>query len=486
MKRRIAAEWEPALGTMVSWPPALPAALLRDLANDHHLWVLVADEQSESEARAAFSEWGTGPDSVTFVRVPQGSDAPWVRDWGPQPLFDEDTNLWALGPRYVYSTPFAGPEPDAPLMTPFGQPLTHGDFDGVENRAQAHVAKGLGLPYLDLPCAFTGGNVLSDGNDTLMMMDLLLRENEFDGTSREAFHRLVTATTGMSNHVVLPNYEDHGLQHVDCYLKLLDEERILVLRPPADHPLAGRYEAIVDDQLRHLRTPFGRPYQILRLDTAVSPNGGLAAYINAIIVNTTVYVPLYGIDQDTVALAQWRDALPGYTVRGYEYVLEDEPHSSANHDIYTTIGWADSDVLHCRTRAVWDPAMVHLSVRRIDSEVDTETVPRVSARIVDYAGTGVSEAHVYYRVADTTDDWARVPMLATCSHEHYDAALPAQPAGTVVEYYVKVVTNGGTSEFAPRSAPQGVHRYRVTPAGTDTALPTAADQRPPIAVGASV
>lgn len=65
-KKRLVAEWEPALGAFVTWPAALPGALLRDLALDAHLWVLVTDAASEIDAAAWFASQGVSPDRVTL------------------------------------------------------------------------------------------------------------------------------------------------------------------------------------------------------------------------------------------------------------------------------------------------------------------------------------------------------------------------------------------------------------------------------------
>ncbi|MBK8644453.1 MAG: hypothetical protein IPN15_20245 [Saprospiraceae bacterium] len=48
-------------------------------------------------------------------------------------------------------------------------------------------------------------------------------------------------------------------------MTLLDEERMLVAEPPADHELYGIYENIVQNELSKLNTIYGRPYEILRL-----------------------------------------------------------------------------------------------------------------------------------------------------------------------------------------------------------------------------
>ncbi|MDO4918058.1 agmatine deiminase family protein [Kocuria sp.] len=445
MKKRLVAEWEPALGAFVTWPAALPAALLRDLALDEHLWVLVTDAASEGDAAAWFASQGVAPDRVTFVRAPQGDDAVWVRDWGPHPVVDETGQLWCVGARYVYATPFSGPEPGDPLLTVDGEPLAQLAYEPVDQRAQPVLARALGRPFARLPHAFTGGNVLSDGHDLLISTEILVAENEFAGATRTEVLEDVTAVTGMSQQVVLPNYEDHGIQHADCFLKVLDEERLLVLRPPSGHPLRERYDGIVREHLEPLLTRYGRPFEILRLDTGVSPHGGLAPYVNSVILNETVYVPQYGIPEDTTALEQWRLAMPGYTVRGYTFEFADEPHAVHNPRNTGPTGWRDGDVLHCRVRGVFDPRMVQLSVRRPGPE--NSALVRVHA-----AGAGGTRVVSVTLLSRTSQGAAvtRTSMPATALAGEHAAELP--PSAGAVEYAVEVTTEDGRVQRWPRPA----------------------------------
>ncbi|CAL8900058.1 hypothetical protein [Kocuria varians] len=47
------------------------------------------------------------------------------------------------------------------------------------------------------------------------------------------------------------------------------------------------------------------------MDTGISPHGGLAPYVNSVVLNKVVYVPRCGIPEDETALGQWRTAMPG-------------------------------------------------------------------------------------------------------------------------------------------------------------------------------
>src|SRR5262249_31132716 len=84
----VPAEWEPALGALVAWPPIVPDALLVEIARDDHLYVMVEDEKARADAARALGKLGIDPGRVRFIVAAAGDARSWPRDWGPFPLFD--------------------------------------------------------------------------------------------------------------------------------------------------------------------------------------------------------------------------------------------------------------------------------------------------------------------------------------------------------------------------------------------------------------
>lgn len=465
MKKRLAAEWEPAIGVMVAWPPAVPRSLFEELAKDTTVYVLVASEDARVEAQEAFGRWGIDGNKVDFVMVPQGEDYCWPRDWGPQPLFDEAGEFHMVGPSYVLSTPFCDIGHDVPLMCADEEPHPLEDYesDGRDDEAAAAVAAHMGVDFVKAPFAFTGGNVLNDGVNSILSTEVLLFENRFKGISDEDYFRQVAEVTGMTNYTVLSDYEQFSLNHVDCLAKPLDDRRILVLRYPEDHPHHQLVEDIVNDELGSALNSYGQPWEIVRMDTNyIHRKGMLAAYANSLILNKVIYVPQYSIDQDAIALEQWRAAMPGYTVKGFEYKLDDEPESKDLRGIYDYVGWDAGDVLHCRTRAVWDPGMLYVRASRPYGPVFEGETYRVSATVVAYSGADLVESAptLHYRAGGDAD-WTEAPMASSATREVWFADVPAFDRGTVVEYFVEAADLSGRRECAPRVAPEGFYAYIV-------------------------
>ena len=465
MKKRIAAEWEPAIGVMFAWPLFLPHKLVQEFAKDTHVYLLVSDDEAIEAAKRTFDEWEVDPTRVTYVKVSQGDDCSWPRDFGPHALFDERGEQHLLGPSYLFSTPFANVGHDAPLLAPDFEehPIDEFESDGKDDLAAGQIAKALGVDFIKLPFAFTGGNMLTDGVNSIISTEILLFENRYKGFSDDEYFSQVAEVTGMTNYTVLSDYEDLNLNHIDCLAKPIDDRRIIVLRFPKSHPHYDIVEHIVDTELAGATNSYGEPWEIIRLDTDYfGEDGGVAAYSNSLLLNKCVYVPMYGIHTDEGALETFRAALPGYDVKGFTFVLDDEPASSdIPREDYEEIGWQSFDVLHCRTRAVWDSKMLYVRATRPLGTVCAGEPYRVHATIVAYSGEELTEGMPKLHWRANGGAWTSADLEAAATREVFTAEIPGQAAGTTVEYYVECSDASGRHEFAPRVAPAGTYSYVV-------------------------
>ena len=334
---RVVAEWEPAIGTLIAYPFQIPDRLLVELASEGRLFVLVTPEQIEA-ALAETKAAGVPPLKVTVI--PTTTKTPWIRDYGPHTVVRPDGSAVLVDADYIETPIF---QRDAPPVQ-LGHELRYPGRSPEDDRTPQDVAKALGLPRVAIEAFVTGGNFLVDGRGTAFCTVGFLDENRTRITDDELRLRL-RIHLGIERLVVLENTESIGIQHIDCWLKVLDPGRLLVKRAPADHPESAPIERNVA-LLSKLRSALGRPYEILRIDcpkcgtygdlATGQPLPALPAYTNALILNKSVFVPLFGCAEDEKALATWRAALPGHRVVGIPYT-----------------GWKSYDALHCRTRAVF-------------------------------------------------------------------------------------------------------------------------------------
>jgi len=452
---RMAAEWEPVIGSIIGWPLIIPKPLVIELAQEEMLlYVIVSDEIDRYEAENTFKEWDLNMANVHFVVTRLGLAWGWPRDWGPFAVYSE-SGAYCLADSQFVTYPFAGPNCDGKLLPDEG-PNT--DLYSKEryigdDLASSSLADSLGFAICPLAAAVTGGNFLVDGRGTAFSTCVILMENRSMGLSDEEFFKLIQEKLGINNHVILPNYERIGIQHIDCAIKPLDEETILVMRLPQDHSEYAIIEEIAQ-RLQGLTNSYGRPYKIIRIDTGRFKDESVAAYTNSLILNKKVFIPLYGIPEDEQALQTWQEAMPGYEVIGFE---NDIPVPVLG---YT--GWQSFDGLHCRVRAVWDPGMLRMAHRRIDNTVEPAESWPIEVQIQDYSKAGLIPEELQLHVRTQSEqEWQTIILSSTKNPHIFQALIPGVNSGKTVEYYLSAADHSGRRETLPRTAPAHFYSFTV-------------------------
>ncbi len=284
---RIIAEWEPAIGTLVAWPFKIPNELVKELVKEEELYVLLQQDEEE-EALEDLIHLGVSSERVHLI--PCSVRLGGVRDFGPHQMFDGD-GRWSILDPIFWGWPFF--DSDQP-------PFRKGDkidysfgWSPDEDRVCDELAKYFKALVYPIPAFLAGGNFIVDGLGTAFCTEAQIRENETIQNEKE-FRSQLLDYMGINRLHVLKNIEKKGIQHIDCWLKLLDEERILIKRPPAGHPEEKRIDQNLAI-LRSLKTPYKRLYQIYEIHCPPIPKRewmgqdretpGLAPYTNALILN---------------------------------------------------------------------------------------------------------------------------------------------------------------------------------------------------------
>lgn len=428
---RVIAEWEPALGTLIRWPLGIPQALAIELAEDDMLYVLVNQHSAGAQALASLTSWGVDPAHIEIILCP--IQTVWPRDWGPHQVFDEQ-GQWCIVDPIFQGYPWVG-NACVPITSPGGH---LGD-----DQVNVALAQHFGAPLIPLPAYLTGGNFLVDGQRAAFSTCAMIGENEQLWTPQQ-FLDLTARSLGTSDYHVLENTEGYGIQHIDCWMKLLDEETLLVKRPPDWHVERSHIDANLR-AIAGLKSCTGKPYRVVRIDCPPYSGSQIAAYTNSLILNDKVLVPLFNIAADQQALETYRRAMPGYEVIGFPWS-----------------GWHYYDALHCRTRALFDPNMLHLGLARRDDRVRAGAAARLVVRIDDRSEAGLipERCVVRWRVAGEAA-WSELRLRPTGEPDLYAAELPGAPAATILEGYVTAADRSGRSATLPRGAPAALYRFAV-------------------------
>lgn len=455
---RVAAEWEPALGALVGWPLALPEKLIVDIAKKDLLFVVLGSEEEADEALEKFIELGIEEDNLRFVVHPNANSEnfaasagpQWTRDWGPFSQFTKEGEHYLADPLFS-GYPLGSADCDGKLDTT----TLYTEYEENDEVVEELAAQ-LETDSNVIPLHITGGNIMFDGKGTAMITCLTVKENEHNGISQQELKTQLKELLGVDTFHIIPNFEDYGIQHIDCLLKFVSEDTVLIAKPPKSSHLYERYEEIVKI-VSKLKTNSGLSYKILRIDageTNVEGEKGIAAYTNSLILNNRVFVPLFGIDTDKAALETWRKALPGYEVSGYEYT---EAMNPGNPNPFRSF-----DALHCRTRAVWDPEMLFMTHNQLTNTVASQAKHSINVSIKDYSNYGLVEESLMlkWRVVGA-DAWNDVALKRSSTNSIYTADIAGAKSGETIEYYMTAEDYSGREEFLPRSAPAAFYTFKV-------------------------
>ena len=140
----------------------------------------------------------------------------------------------------------------------------------------------------------------------------------------------------------------------------------------------------------------------------------------------------------------YRKALPGYDIRGIKWE-----------------GWRGFDALHCRTRAVFDRHMIKIS-NAVINEGQPENKPvSVNTTIIDYSKKGLikNELAIFWRI-NGEHNWKRI-LLKKVNENAFQAEIPGQEKGKIVEYYIVASSKSGRKETLPRTVPDGFYSFSI-------------------------
>ena len=425
------AQWEPVTGALIrySYGFGLPYDLIREYAEDLTLHVLCVASQ-QTNCYNALQTNGVNMANVTFLDI--STNSMWTRDYGPQTVFTD--GVWGIVD-HIYNRP-------RPLDDQVNWEL------GTEWACSVYGS--------DL--VHTGGNFLYDGHGTGFSTDLVWDENP--GLSHELIAETMEAYLGITDYVVLPDISSSGIHHIDCWMKLLAEETILVKEVAPSHSHYAALEANVA-ALESLTNCYGRPYDIVRVLCGSIGGSAVAAYTNSMILNDKVFVPIYGISTDADAIATYEAAMPGYEVFGFDG------------------SWLSDDAIHCRTMEIPDRHMLVVDTNPLqDREYNTGDY-RVTAYVDDRSEAGLvgDSLLVYWRI-EGSPGFSALAMLASAHPDSYYADIPMQADSVNIEYYVVAGDSSGRRSARPPVAPgawftfnAGVDDVSSVAAGSGPALP---------------
>jgi len=402
------AEFEPMEAVLIRYPLGIPYSVVAEMSEDLTVTTIVASTYYQNQAIANYTSQGVNLDNCEFLIAP--TDTWWVRDYGPWYVVDGDNEVGIVN--FIYNRP----RPN-------------------DNDIPIEVANYLGVELYGMSLIHTGGNYMTDGMGISASSELVWEENP--SLSHEEIEQKVFDYLGVETYHVIPDPNNTYIDHIDCWAKFLDVDKILIRSVPTSHSQYNEIEAVVfffENQI----SSYGTPYEIYRVYT---PND--QPYTNSLILNNKVLVPITGGSWDDEAIESYEEAMPGYEVIGF------------------TGNWYSTDALHCRAKGIADRDMLYIYHIPILGEIPATTDPfEITATIIPYSGEGIytDSLLVYYKI--DSSEYQSIPMTSLGNNE-YAGLIPSLPNGGEVGYYIHAADSSGRSTNHPYIGAPDPHTFTI-------------------------
>ena len=321
---RAVAEFEPAEAVLIRYPLGIPTSFVALLSEESPVICIVASSYEQNQAQNSFNSAGVNSDNLSFIIA--DSDSFWTRDFTSWWIIDGNQELSVLDFEYNRPRPY-------------------------DNLFPAAFADEYNYPYYAMNIEQTGGNFMADGYGIAASTQIAYTENSNNQSLVDAD---MEQFMGITNYMVIQDPNNTYIDHIDCWGKFLDVDKVLIREVPTTHAQYHEIEEVAQ-YFATSNCSWGYPYEVVRVYT---PND--QPYTNSLILNNRVFVPQTGSSWDDEALESYENAMPGYRIYGV-----------SNNGYYS---WESTDALHCRTHEIPNRDMLSIRHFPIFGAVDDDNI----------------------------------------------------------------------------------------------------------------
>ena len=310
MRRRWPAEWEPHRATWLSWPNNIETwpdclgavedafcEMVRAIVPGEIVEIHVGDVESADRVRARLKGAGVADlDRVRFRGV--STDDAWIRDHGGIFVLEESASGGSR--RILLDFEF-----DA-----WGGKYPPWDRDAKVAEQMAQIAR---VPHRALPLVLEGGSIDGDGEGTILTTESCLlnpnRGRPGVDRSREALEACLCRELGARKVLWLGDgiEGDDTDGHIDDLTRFVQPGRVVTVvendRGDANHAALNANRARIDG----MTDAAGRRLEAIELPMPPEMRGphgrAPASYANFYFSNAALLVPVFGVEQDALALS---------------------------------------------------------------------------------------------------------------------------------------------------------------------------------------
>mgnify|MGYP001306960920 CR=1 FL=1 len=417
------AEWEPMQAVLVSYPGnfGIPYSLIAEMSQDCNVITIVESTQDRTTVRNNYVSNGVDTSHCSFKIAPLQTY--WTRDYGPWFIMTNNNTI------AIVDFPYNRNRPE----------------DDTIPRVMANY---LTMPLYGMNVVHTGGNYMCDGMGVAAMTNLV--EDENSSLTHAQIDTAFKQYMGITKNYITADPLAAYIQHIDCWGKFLDVDKILIASVPTSNTHYNDYEAMAAYWASQASS-YGNNYKVYRV---YEPNG--QPYTNSLILNNKVFVPTKGstsLTYDNNALAIYQYAMPGYEIHGITYN-----------------SWQSTDALHCRTHEIADKGMLYIRHYPLLGQKPIQSFYAINTEIYALSGSNIIADSVYvkYRVFHGSwGTWTKINMTNT-SGNNWTANIPQQQGGDTIVYYIHASDQSPRSVSHPLIGQPDPHKFYLN--GTTTII----------------
>jgi agmatine/peptidylarginine deiminase len=406
------AEFDPMQGVLINYGGegtfGIPYDLIAEMSEDAIVYTIVSSSSQQSTVESLYASNGVNTANCEYLIAP--SNSYWTRDYGPWFRYNSSINEIEIID-FIYNRP-------------------RPDDDDIPNQFAA--AYGLTSVFMDIE--HTGGNYMTDGMGISASTDLVLSENP--SMTEEDVQNMFSEYLGIGNYILYPDPLGEYIEHIDCWGKFLSPDTIMIAEVSPSHSHYDDFEEAAT-YFSNQMSSYGTPYNVVRVYCDMEE-----PYINSLILNNKVFVPISGSEWDDEAIASYESAMPGYEVLGF------------------TGSWLNTDALHCRTKGIPNMDMLHMSHDELINQMPNDAGFEVDADIIAY-GNGNTVANPLIHWKNTSAGvWNAIPMLN--DEDTFYAAIPNHPCGETISYYISAENSQSELFSLPYAGESDPFSFEIT------------------------
>ncbi len=415
----------------------ISAQLAIHIQEESPVWIRVSKATDTTRVLAYMANMGQPLYNYRFFVDP--GEGWWIRDFGPNGVYYGSKDSIA----FVDLKYYAGREKD--------------------NKFPLFLANQLGYLNFETTTNGEGGNLMSDGFKRVFFSSMMTDQNTNMGIhtpewTKQQYYDSVTNLFGTPDISDVRTLEcDGGTGHIDLYLKMIDEQTIMVAQYPKQ--MKAQDKQIIEDNYQYLTTlksVYNRPFRIFRVmhptgdngkyndTTCFKVNNDARSFVNGITVNKMFIYPSYSNSvsgnktQTDSVTAYFKYIMPGYKIREIDS-RSISPYGGEIHCITMQIP-AENPVLF------WHPS--------VDGLQPYGTNFHIITKITNHSGIQNAVCKWRKRGAAT---WNTVTLTDSAGYFIGNIQDNSIAVTDKIEYYLTATTVNGKTAVKPITAPEGYY-----------------------------